>query len=84
MGVDYLSLLPLKPAAAAMYDYIQNKMLAIRDAPDASEAKALVDEYFQGEEMQEYVKSRVGQAAKGIPSYGTIVSDVLTEISNRS
>lgn len=85
LGAEFLSVVVLRPAIHALHTYVDNKMMAIRDAPDCEEVQNLLHDYFHSNEMAAFVEARVQEARKGVPysmSEG-VMPAVLTELTRR-
>jgi hypothetical protein len=68
-----------------MHVYIDNKMLAIRDASNAREVRALVAEYFDTNEAAAYVEAHVESARKRVPgaTMDGALAQVLADLTRR-
>jgi chromosome segregation ATPase len=85
LGAEFLSVVILRPAIHALHTYMDNKMMALRDAPDDKEVKNLLHEYFNSNEMAAFVDARVQEARKGVPYSMTegVMPAVLSELTRR-
>lgn len=79
-------LVVLRAAIRALHEYIQAKMLAVRDAPDARHVDALLHEYFHTNELAAHVESRVAAARLALPAGAATdggVAQVLADLTRR-